>query len=451
MERPSLPALAACCLLAFAASTQAQGPPPRPLVVVAELDGLIHPVSAEYLSEAIADADRADAAALVIVLSTPGGLLDSTRTIVSRMVAARTPVVVYIGPAGARAASAGFFLAMAADVAVMAPGTHLGAAHPVGANGEAMDKTTSDKAASDAAAYIRSLAAARGRNVALAQEAVMESRAFTDEEALAATPPLIDFLADDVDAAIGRLDGRTVKRFDGRETTLRTANATVRHVDMTRRQRLLSAIAHPQIAYMLLTLGLLGLTVELWHPGSVAPGVAGGVCLLLAFFAFQVIPISVSGLLLMVLGVSLLIAELVTPSFGALGIGGAVALFFGSLMLTDTVPGVRVGYGVVAPVSLGLAAITIFLGRLALAAQRRPSMTGLESLVGTAGRVQTPLGPDLTGQILLRGERWRAVSRAPVAPGAAVRVVAVNGLTLLVEPADTSPGERGDTWRFPPA
>ena len=255
----------------------------RPLAIVAEFDGIIHPISAEYLTETIDQADTSDADVVVFVLRTPGGLLDSTRTIVSRMITSRAPVVVFVGPSGSRAASAGFVITLAADVAVMAPGTHIGAAHPVSGTGEPVDDTMAEKAASDTAAYVRSLAAARGRNLALAEEAVLESRAFTDGEALQATPPLIDFRAQDLDDVLRQLDGRTVARFDGRTTTLRTANAEVRRVNMTRRQEFLGAIAHPQIATLLLTLGMLGLTIELWNPGAVLPGVAGGLCLLLAF------------------------------------------------------------------------------------------------------------------------------------------------------------------------
>ena len=322
--------------------------PDRPLAVVAEFDGIIHPISAEFLTETIDQADTSDADVVVFILRTPGGLLDSTRTIVSRMIASRAPVVVFVGPSGSRAASAGFIIALAADVAVMAPGTHIGAAHPVSGTGEAIDETMAEKAASDTAAYARSLAAARGRNLALAEEAVLESRAFTDGEALEATPPLIDFRAQDLDDVLRQLDGRTVTRFDGRTTTLRTANAEVRRVDMTRRQEFLGAIAHPQIATLLLTLGMLGLTIELWNPGAIVPGVAGGLCLLLAFFAFQILPVSTTGLLLILFGVVLLLLELTVPSFGVLGIGGTVSLVLGSMMLTrDAIPGVQVGLGFV--------------------------------------------------------------------------------------------------------
>jgi membrane-bound serine protease (ClpP class) len=313
-----------------------------------------------------------------------------------------------------------------------------------------MDEKQSEKAASDAAAYIRSLATARGRNVSLAEEAVLKSRAFTEREAVQAAPPLVDFIAPDVDAVVAGLDGRVVRRFDGREEKLITAGAAVRRIEMTRRQRFLSAIAHPQVAYLLLSLGILGLTVELWNPGAVLPGVAGGLCLLLAFFAFQVLPISVAGLLLVIFGLSLLFAELLVPSFGVLGIGGALALFFGSVMLTDTIPGVQVSYQLIVPVVAALAAISLFLGRLGLKAQRQRASTGVDGLMAEVGRARTAIAPDTPGLVSVHGETWRAVSRHPIAAGQPVRIDEVHGLTLTVEAADPSANQRGGSWTSPP-
>ena len=429
-------------LAALAAASQAPGAQP-PRAVVAEYDGIIHPIAAEFLDEAIARADTTGAVVTVLVLRTPGGLLESTRTMVSRMIAARAPVVVYVGPSGARAASAGFILALAADVAVMAPGTHIGAAHPVAGGGGQMDETMSKKAAEDAAAYARTLAEARGRNVTLAAEAVTASRAFTDGEALAAKPPLIDFIAADVADLLRQLDGRTITRFDGRTATLETTGIAIERTEMTRRQRFLSAIAHPQIAYLLLTLGMLGLTVELWNPGAILPGVAGGLCLLLAFFAFQVLPVDTIGLLLIAFGIGLIVLELFVSSFGVLGVGGAVSLLIGSVMLTNEVPGVPVGLNVIVPVVIALAGIMLGLGRLALRAQRRRTVTGAEGLVGERGVALTEIGPGLDGQVRVHGEIWRASGPAGLRSGDAVRVTAVAGLTLAVEPADPPAPEGG--------
>ncbi len=434
-----------CCVPALALPQPEA--PARPVVIVATIDGIIHPVSAELFSGAIDVADTSGANLVVLELRTPGGLLESTQAMVSRMIVSRAPVVVFVGPAGARAASAGFMLLLAADVAVMAPGTHTGAAHPISGTGEQMDDTTSKKAASDAAAYLRSIAEARGRNVALAGEAVLESRAFTDREALQAQPPLIDFTAANLDDLLGQLDGRTIRRFDGRPAMVRTAGAEIRRVEMTRRQQFLSAIAHPQVAYLLMTLGLLGLTVELWNPGAILPGVAGGLCLLLAFFAFQILPVNTTGLLLIVFGIALLVLELKVPSFGALGIGGTVSLLIGSVMITDIAPGVRVGFGMVIPAALGFAAVFLVLGRLALQAQRLPPATGAHTLIGQQSRTRTPVTPDAPGQVEVRGEIWRAVSRVPLSSGHLARIIGVNGLTLMVEPVDPSSDEGADTWK----
>ena len=426
-------------------------PSPRRTAIVVEVDGIVHPITAELMTDAIDRADTSGAAVIVFVLRTPGGLLDSTRAIVSRMIAARTPVVVFVGPSGARAASAGFILTLAADVAVMAPGTHIGAAHPVSGTDQKPNETVEKKAASDAAAYVRSLAEARGRNTALAAEAVTESRAFTDTEALDAKPPLIDFRASDVDDVLRQLDGRMVKRFDGRTVTLETSGVAVERVEMTRRQKFLSAIAHPQIAYLLLSLGVLGLTVEMWNPGAVLPGVVGGLSLLLAFFALQVLPVDTTGVLLVVFGIGLLLLELKVPSFGALGIGGVASLLLGSVMMTSEVPGVSVGLEVIVPTVLVMSGLILFLGRLALVAQRRPAVTGIEGLLGAQGRTLESLTPGTTGQVAVHGEIWNARAAVPVAAETVVRVSAVDGLTLTVKPLDTLGAESLDTLTPKPA
>ena len=433
-------------LLGTAAPVRAQHGPvinPRPVALVAEYDGIIHPIASEFLTTVIDQADTTGAAVILFILRTPGGLVDSTRTMVSRMITSRAPVVVYVAPSGARAASAGFILVLAADVAVMAPGTHIGAAHPVSGSGEKMDETMAKKATEDVAAYARSLAEARGRNVMLAEQAVTESRAFTDQEALHASPPLIDFVARDEADILRRLDHRVVKRFDSRTTTIDTTGIEIRRVDMTWRQRALSAVAHPQIAYLLLTLGVLGLTVELWTPGAILPGVVGGLCLLLAFFALQILPVNTIGLLLIVFGLAMLILELKVPSFGALGIGGAIALLIGSVMLTREVPGVSVSLFLIVPAVLTVTAIVLVLGKLALDSQRRPPVTGAEGLIGAEGRALSPIAPHAPGQVAVHGEIWRATSTSPIDPGRPVRVRAVSGLTLHVEPADVPAREGG--------
>jgi membrane-bound serine protease (ClpP class) len=405
-----------------------------PVVVSAEVDGIIQPMIAEYLRRAIQTADARNAVLLVITLRTPGGLLETTRDINTAIIDAKTPVAVFVGPAGNRAASAGFLITMAADIAAMAPGTHIGAAHPVSGGGEKIDDVMAKKIASDTASYGRTLAAQRKRNATLIEQAVTESRSFTDQEALNAAPPLIDVIANDVPDLLRKLEGRTITRFDGRTQVLHLAGWTMEAVSMTWAQRVLSSIAHPQIAYILLTFGLLGLTVEFWNPGSVFPGVAGGICLLLAFFALQVIPVSYAGILLMLLGIVLLILEVKVTSWGVLAVGGIAALFFGSLMLIDSpLPELQIGMRIITPVVLGTSAIILFLVRLGVRAQLQPAVTGPAGMLEEVGRALTSIDPGGVGRVQAHGEIWTATSADHVSAGDNVRVVDVKGLLLTVK------------------
>jgi membrane-bound serine protease (ClpP class) len=402
-------------------------------VYTAEIDGIIHPVVAEYVAETIRRADAAGAALVVLTLRTPGGLVDSTRDINSAIIAARTPVAVFVGPSGTRAASAGFLITMAADIAAMAPGTHIGAAHPVAGNGEKVDETMARKMASDVAAYARTLATQRKRNVALVEQAVMDSRSFTEQEALAAAPPLIDLIATDVPDLVRKLDGRVVTRFDGRTETVHTAGATTRFVPMTWAQRLLSGVAHPQVAYLLLTLGTLGLTIELWSPGAVLPGIAGGICLLLAFFAFQVLPVSYAGVLLILFGLALLVLEVKVASFGLLAVGGIVSLLFGSMMLIDSpLPELQVGLRLIVPITLGIACVLLFLVRLAVRSQRAQPVTGVSGMIGEPAEVLIAIEPGRQGSVRAHGEIWSATADDRLDPGRQVRITGMTGLVLSV-------------------
>ena len=403
------------------------------VVYSAEVDAIIHPVSAQYMIETIDRADAAKAALVVFTLRTPGGLVDSTRDIVSKMIAAKTPIAVYVAPSGARAASAGFIITIAADVAAMAPGTHIGAAHPVSGGGAVMDETSSKKAAEDMAAYVRTIAGKRGRNAQLAEQAVLQSKAFTEEEAAKATPAVIDLVATNFDDLLKKLDGRTITRFDGRSETLHLARASVVPIRMTLRQRVLSAIAHPNIAYILLSLGTLGLTIELWSPGALLPGVVGGLSLLLAFFALQLLPINVAGLLLMLFGLLLFALEIKVTSYGLLSIGGIISLIFGSLMLIDSpAPELQVSLALVVSVVLGFTAIAAFLVRLALRSQRAAPVTGVEGLIGEAGVALESIAPGTPGRVRVHGEIWSAMADEPVTIGDRVRTTSVNGLMLTV-------------------
>ena len=407
-----------------------------PLVFTAEVDGIIQPVIAKYVAHAVARADAANAALLVITLRTPGGLLDTTRDINSAIIGSRTPVAVFVGPSGSRAASAGFLITMAADVAAMAPGTHIGAAHPVSGDGSKIDDVMAKKLASDTASYGRTLAAQRKRNLTLIEQAVTESRSYTDQEALAASPPLIDVVATDVPDLLRKLEGRTVVRFDGRTQVLRLAGAATETVEMTWAQRVLSSIAHPQIAYLLLTLGMLGLTVEFWNPGAVFPGVAGGICLLLAFFALQVLPVSYAGIMLILLGIALLILEVKVTSFGVLAVGGIAALFFGSLMLIDSpLPELQIGLRTIVPVTLGLAGIILFLVQLGVRAQLQRPVTGTAGMLDEVGQALTSIDPGGVGRVRAHGEIWTATADEHVSAGENVRVTSVKGLLLTVRRA----------------
>jgi len=416
-----------------ALSLQDATPRARPVVYSAVVDGIIHPVSAEYMIDTLERADAAGATLVVFTLRTPGGLLDSTRAIVSRMIAAKTPVAMFVGPSGARAASAGFILTIAADIAAMAPGTHIGAAHPVEGGGEKMDETSAKKATEDTAAYARTLATSRHRNVTLAAAAVTESRAFTEAEAAAAVPPLIDVVAQDIPDLLRQLDGRTVTRFDGSSVVLRIRDAEIVPIEMSLRQRVLSAVAHPNIAYLLLSLGTLALTIELWSPGAILPGVVGGVSLLLAFFAFSVLPVNYAGLLLILFGLLLLVLEIKVTSYGLLTGGGLVSLIFGSMILMDSsLPELQLSLSVVLPVVLGFTAIAMFLVSLAVAAQSQPPVMGQAAMVGEPGQALTAIVPDRTGQVATHGEIWNATSDESIPEGARVRVTKIDRLTLVV-------------------
>lgn len=427
-------ALAAGAPLAAGIGQGVGGAAGRPRVVAAEVDALIHPASAEFIAQAIRRADDEDAEAVVLVLRTPGGLVDSTRDINTSIIEADTPVVVYVGPSGTRAASAGFLITIAADVAAMAPGTHIGAAHPVSGTGEAMDEAAAEKAASDVAAYARSLASQRERNVELAEKAVTDSQSFTEREALEAEPPLIDLVADDLEDLLEQLDGREVRRWDGETVTLRTADADIERVEMTWRQRLLSAVAHPQVAVLLFSLGTLGLTIELWNPGAILPGIVGGLCLLLAFFAFQILPINYVGLLLILFGLALLAAEMLTATWGLLAAGGIIAMVLGALMVVDSpAPELQLGWPFILSSMLALGLIVMLLTRLGVRAQLARPVTGRSGMIAQPGRTTEPIPPGGVGTVLAHGELWSATAEEEIGADEPVSIVSVEGMRLLVK------------------
>ena len=413
---------AAAVLAAFLPSASADIP-------VVELTGVVHAVSAGHVTAAIDQADAAGAPLVIIRIDTPGGLDTAMRQIVDKMLNCRTPVAVFVGPSGARAASAGFVITLAADVAAMAPGTNIGAAHPVSALGPGMDEVMAKKAASDAAAYVRSKAERRGRNVEMAEKAVLESRSFTEREAKDAG--LIDLVARDVPELLRALDGREVRRFDGSKVTLRLEGQRTSTVTMSWRQRILSLLASPETLFLLLLGALAGLGAEISHPGSLFPGIVGTVCLILFLFATQILPVNWAGVLLILLAVALFAAEVKVHSYGLLTAGGLAAMVLGAMMLVDAPdPGLRIPLHTLLPAAAVMALGTILIVRLVVQSQRRVPVTGQQGLIGQRGVADTPLQPE--GWVRVMGERWRGVADAPVDLGDSVTVTSVDGLTLKV-------------------
>jgi membrane-bound serine protease (ClpP class) len=425
--RASMLALAAAFLAAsgLAAATE---PAAGPLLRL-RLDSIVHPIAKDFLVSALADADRRGAAALIVELDTPGGLLSSTREMTTAMLGAKTPVVVWVGPDGAQAASAGFFLLQAADFAVMAPSTNTGAAHPVGAGGSDIEGHLGAKAEQDAAATIRALAARRGRNVELAEKAVVESRSFTAREAL--DENLIDLVAGSLPELVAALDGREYEKPEGEKRTLALAGRVVESVELPFYRRFLSRIAHPDLAGILLTLGMLGIYFELSHPGAIFPGVLGGICLLLAFAALSVLPVNYVGVALVVLAVVLFVAEIKVTSYGALALGGIISLVLGLAMLFQSAePALRVSWSLIA-VLAATAALLVAGGVLLIARTYATApAAGEEAMIGTRVVARTALTP--AGKLFLLGEWWNAVADGEVAAGEEVEVFAVDGLTLRV-------------------
>jgi membrane-bound serine protease (ClpP class) len=403
-----------------------------PKVIAVDVHGMVHPITAEIVEGALAQAKNENASLVLIRLNTPGGLMDAMRTTIEKMVASPVPVVTFVAPSGGRAASAGFFLLEAGDVAAMAPGTATGAAHPVlmGAN---MDAVMKQKVENDAAAYLRSICEKRGRNSALAETAVRESKSFTEREAL--DQKLVDLTAPGEPQLLAALDGRTVTRFDGTVTTLHTAGAAIVEYQPTLRQKIISAIADPNIALILLVIGALGIYVEFSSPGMIAPGVFGGILVLLGLSAISVLPINWLGAALLILAFTLFALEVKFTSHGVLGAGGALAMALGSVMLVESpVPELRIHWSTALAVTLPFSAITVFLLTIAVRARRNKVETGVEAMIGETGEALTELSPK--GKVFVHGEYWNAVALRPVAAGTRVRVTAIDRLTLTVEPAE---------------
>lgn len=415
----------------FCSAVQTAQDASRPTILQIDLDDIVHPVSADYVRAGLDEAAKRRDRAVLLRVDTPGGLSDSMREIVEGVLASPVPVVVWVGPNGARAASAGFFVLLAGDIAAMASATNTGAAHPVTIGGGKIDDVMEKKVVSDASAYIRAYSAKRGRNAVLAEQAVTESRSFTAEEALKEN--LIDLVADDTGQLVQKLDGRKVRRLDGSEITLALAGTRIDLFEMTARQRLLSNIVNPNIALLLGLIGLIGLYIEMTHPGLILPGVAGAICLVLALFAFNLLPVSWTGVALIVLAIGLFVLEATIVSHGILALGGIVAMIAGGLLLVEgPIPELRIHLATIIAITLPIAAITIFLVRLVYRTHRKKSVTGESGMIGEIGVARTDIHDQ--GRVLVHGELWNASSRVVIPAGKPVRVVNIHGLKVEVEP-----------------
>jgi len=407
-----------------------------PLVLELKLDGAVEPILATYIDEGLADAAKRNAALVLITMDTPGGLSDSMTDIIHHILDSPVPVAVFIAPDGARGASAGFFILLSADVAAMAPGTHTGASTPIlmpGMFNMPVDEVLRRKLNNDATAFLRSFTEKRGRNPKLAETAVTEARAFTAKEALDAH--LIDVIVADRDELLHTLSGREITRFNGKTAKLSLDNYTLAQFELSGRQKFLARIVEPDVFFILLIVGVLGLYTEFTHPGVIAPGVIGGICALLALYAMQLLPVNFTGVLLILLAVALFILEAKFTSHGILLLGGIISMLLGAMFLIRsplTAGGVSVGVALAA--TIPFAFITVFLMRLVLKSRKWKSATGKEELLGEEGVATTPLPVGGEGMIRIHGELWRAIAQDPVQEGTRVRVLRVNGLKLEVEP-----------------
>lgn len=418
------------CLLWRVSRAGAGETPPSRTIVQIDLDDVVHPVSADYIRDGINHAKAIGASAIILRLNTPGGLIDSMRDIVAAILSSSVPVITWVGPHGTRAASAGFFILLAGDVAVMAPGTNTGAAHPVSSTGQNIESVMEKKVVSDATAYIRSYTAKRGRNARLAELGVTESQSFTAEEAL--KDNLIDAVISDVRGIIDQYDGKEIRRIDDRTVTLHLKGATVQNFEMTTRQKILSRVLDPNLALILALAGLLGIYLEITHPGFILPGVFGAISLILALFAFNMLPLNWAGAALILLAIVLFVMEGTVTSHGILALGGIIAMIAGGVMLVQgPIPQLRIRLSTALAVTFPIALITVFLVRLVYLSAKRKAVTGEEGMLGESGVAKTDIYNE--GRVFVRGEYWNASSERPIPAGSRVRVKRVEGLKVEVE------------------
>ena len=415
------------------------GKPSEPHVDLIVIDGGINPAVDDFIRESIRRARTGGAKALIIQLDTPGGLLTSTRSIVKEILGAPVPVMVYVAPSGAGAGSAGVFITMAGHIAAMAPGTNIGAAHPVAGGGQEVKGVMGEKIENFTASFSEAIAQKRGRNTEFAIQAVRRSVAITEKEALKKN--VIDIVAKDIDDLLRQAEGKEVD-VDGRQERLSLKDVRVERFEMGLKQRIINILSDPNIAYLLLMAGILGLYMEFSHPGVIFPGVAGSIALLLALTSFQILPINYTGLLLILLGIALLVGEAFLPSFGVLGIGGAISLGLGSLLLFDTESSdLTVDRSIVFTAVFTLSALMLLLGYLVFKSQKRKPTLGLEGLIGEVGEVRLRMSPN--GKVFVHGEYWNAEGDGEIAVGEKVRVVGFEGMCLKVQRLSENPGAGG--------
>jgi membrane-bound serine protease (ClpP class) len=432
MKRAALLLLAT--IACSAGDSMAQIKHDAPVILELRLRDTIQPVTAAYIERGLATASSQHADAVLLQLSTPGGLLDSTRDIIEKIETSPVPVVVYVAPSGSRAASAGFFILEAADIAAMAPGTNAGAAHPVFA-GAQPDAIMKQKTENDAAAFLRSYVERRGRNVAAAEDAVRNSKAYSADEAQRLN--LIDAIASNTGALLEMLDGRAVKRFDGTTVTLHTRGANLIAFRPSIRERLLTRLVDPNLAVLMLAAGVLLIYLEFNVPGTIVPGALGVLLVMLALFALNLLPLRYASVALLLVAMLLIVLEAKYGGHGALALTGIVALVFGLLTLVDTpVHELRVHLGTAVAVGIAFGGITLFLAVIAMRARRLKVRTGLDALVDQVAKALTPLSP--TGQVLIDGAIWEALSDVDVTAGSQVRVTGHDGLTLRVTSTKSS-------------
>jgi len=416
-------------ILVFPICLQPQSAKPATIVQI-DMDAVVHPVSADYVRSGITHAKEIGARAVILRINTPGGLLESMREMVGAILDSEVPVITWVGPNGSRAASAGFFVLLAGDVAAMAPGTNTGAAHPVSGSGGKIEDVMEKKVVSDISAYIRSYVSKRGRNAAMAELGVVESRSFTAQEAV--DQKLIDGLANDVPDLIRKYNGQQIRRFNGSTVALDFDGASIETYSMSARQSLLSHALDPNLALILGMIGLLGLYFEMTHPGMILPGVAGAICLILSLFAFNLLPVNWAGAALILLAIVLFVLEATITSHGILGLGGIISMIAGASMLVEgPIPELRIHTATTIAVTLPLAAIMIFLLRLAIASRRMKTITGEEGMIGEIGFAKSDVHS--AGKVFVHGESWNASSAEPIAAGSPVRVLRVQGLKVEVE------------------